>query len=72
MLKRVDNAVYTFLKDEAGGKFTAGTTRFDLKADGVGYSTSGGKVDDIKTKLDAFRQQIIDGKITVPAKPAGS
>jgi basic membrane protein A len=70
MLKRVDTAVYQFVKDEGEGKFTAGETVFDLKADGVGYSTSGGKVDDIKTKLDDFKQQIIDGKITVPSKPA--
>jgi basic membrane protein A len=70
MLKRVDTAVFQFLKDEGAGKFKAGETIFDLKADGVGYSTSGGKVDDIKTKLDAFKQQIVDGKITVPAKPA--
>ncbi|MCW2641966.1 MAG: ABC-type transport system substrate-binding protein [Dactylosporangium sp.] len=69
MLKRVDTAVFQFLKDEGAGKFKAGETIFDLKADGVGYSTSGGKVDDIKTKVDAFKQQIIDGKITVPAKP---
>jgi basic membrane protein A len=72
MLKRVDTAVYTFIKDLGNGTFTAGPRVFDLKADGVGYSTSGGKVDDIKSKLDDFRQQIIDGRITVPTKPAGS
>ncbi|NJC81154.1 BMP family ABC transporter substrate-binding protein [Planosporangium mesophilum] len=70
MLKRVDNAVFQFVKDEGEGKFTAGETVFDLKADGVGYSTSGGKLDDIKSKLDEYKQQIIDGKITVPSKPA--
>ncbi|MGC9667996.1 BMP family lipoprotein [Planosporangium sp. 12N6] len=69
MLKRVDTAVYQFVKDEGAGKFTAGETVFDLKADGVGYSVSGGKIDDIKTKLDEYKQQIIDGKITVPSKP---
>jgi basic membrane protein A len=72
MLKRVDVAVYDFLKpfiDDGG--FTAGTTIFDLKADGVGYSTSGGKVDDIKAKLDAYKQKIVDGSITVPDKVAG-
>jgi basic membrane protein A len=42
MLKRVDVAVYQFIKDQSGGKFTAGPTVFDLKVDGVGYSTSGG------------------------------
>jgi basic membrane protein A len=35
----------------------------------VGYSTTGGKVDDIKSKVDAYKQQIIDGKITVPTAP---
>jgi basic membrane protein A len=69
MLKRVDVAVYDFLKPFIdNGGFTAGTTTFDLKKDGVGYSTSGGKIDDIKSKLDAYRQQIIDGQITVPDK----
>jgi len=42
---------------------------FDLKRDGVGYSTSGGFVDDIKTQLDAYKADIISGKITVPTKP---
>jgi basic membrane protein A and related proteins len=70
MLKRVDNAVFNFVKDFGEGKFTAGQTIFDLKADGVGYATSGGQIDDIKTKLDEYKQQIVDGKITVPTKPA--
>jgi basic membrane protein A len=70
MLKRVDNAVYSFIKDMGNGQFKAGPTTFDLKVDGVGYATSGGKVDDIKSKLDDYKQQIISGKITVPTKPA--
>jgi basic membrane protein A len=70
MLKRVDTAVHTFLKDYIDSqKFTAGATTFNLKVDGVGYSTSGGKVDDIKAKLDAYKQKIIDGSIMVPTKP---
>jgi basic membrane protein A len=66
MIKHVDVAVYTFLKDANAGKFTAGKNVFDLKVGGVDYATSGGKVDDIKSKLDDYKQQIIDGKITVP------
>jgi basic membrane protein A len=72
MLKRVDVAVFDFVKNDADGKFKAGIQVFDLKADGVGYSTSGGKVDDIKSTLDDYKQQIIDGKITVPTKLAAS
>lgn len=68
MLKRVDVGVYTFIKAVHDGSFKGGTTVFDLKADGVGYSTTGGHIDDITGKLDDFKQQIIDGKITVPAK----
>jgi basic membrane protein A len=71
MLKRVDVAVYEFIKAVAASSFKAGQTIFDLKKDGVGYSTSGGKIDDIKPKLDAYKQQIISGSITVPTKPAG-
>jgi len=69
MLKQVDVATFEFIKSVAEGKFTAGTKVFDLKAGGVGYSTTGGKIDDIKTKLEDFKAQIIDGKIVVPTKP---
>ena len=69
MLKQVDVATFEFMKSVAEGKFTAGTKVFDLKAGGVGYSTTGGKIDDIKTKLEDFKAQIIDGKIVVPTKP---
>ena len=67
-LKRVDTAVYLFLKDYASGKKDSGTQVFDLKNDGVGYSTTGGQMDDIKTKLEAIKADIISGKITVPNK----
>lgn len=65
-LKRVDVSVLDFLTGAKDGKFTAGAKLFDLKVDGVGYATSGGQVDDIKTKLDDYKKQIVDGTITVP------
>lgn len=68
MLKKVDVAVYDFIKSATEGTYTAGPKVYDLKAGGVDYSTSGGKVDDIKSKLDDYKQQIISGKITVPTK----
>jgi basic membrane protein A len=68
-IKRVDTAVFEYVESVAKGKPLTGTQVYDLKRNGVGYSTSGGMVDDIKTKLDDLRQQIIDGKITVPSKP---
>ena len=69
MIKKVDVAVYNWIKDESEGKFKPGEQVFDLKSGGVDYSTTGGKIDDIKSKLDDYKQQIIDGKITVPTKP---
>jgi basic membrane protein A len=68
MLKRVDVAIFNLIEAQQKGTPLTGVQVFDLKKDGVGYSTSGGAVDDIKTKLDEYKQQIIDGKITVPDK----
>jgi basic membrane protein A and related proteins len=68
MLKKVDVAVYDFIKSFVDGSPLTGEQVFDLKANGVDYSTTGGQVDDIKTKLDEYKQQIIDGTITVPSE----
>ena len=69
MLKRVDTAVFSFVEAMGKNQFAAGTQVFDLKKDGVGYSTSGGFIDDIKSKLDDYKAKIISGQITVPTKP---
>lgn len=69
MLKRVDVAVFETAKAVAAGDTKGGVIVFDLKVDGVGYSTSGGYLDDVKDKLEAFKADIISGKITVPTKP---
>ena len=65
MVKRVDVAVFDFLSSVAEGEVEAGPLVYDLEQGGVDYSTSGGQVDDIKAQLDDFKQQIIDGEITV-------
>jgi len=69
MLKRVDVAVYNTIQSQVDGTFTGGPVTFDLSVDGVGYSTTGGYVDDIAEQLDALKQEIIDGAITVPSTP---
>ncbi|MFN8079674.1 MAG: BMP family ABC transporter substrate-binding protein [Kineosporiaceae bacterium] len=68
MLKRVDVAVYDFIKSAQAGTPLTGIQVFDLKKDGVGYSTSGGQVDDIKAKLEAAKGQITSGSVKVPDK----
>ncbi|MGC3953268.1 MAG: BMP family ABC transporter substrate-binding protein [Propionicimonas sp.] len=67
MIKRVDVGVYTFIKSVHDGTFKAGETVFDLKADGVGYSTTNNHIDDIKPKLEEYKEQIIAGSIKVPS-----
>lgn len=69
MLKKVDVAVYEFLTAFADDSVESGDVVFDLEADGVGYATSGGAVDDIVDQLDEFKAQIIAGDITVPTTP---
>jgi basic membrane protein A len=70
MLKRVDNAVQAFIGDFVDGKVKGGADVVnDLKSDGVGLANSGGQIDDIKTKIDDYRQKIIDGEIKVPTTP---
>jgi basic membrane protein A and related proteins len=66
MVKHVDVAVFNYIKAFQSGTPLTGHVLFDLKNDGVGYATSGGFVDDIKDKLEAFKAQIVGGQITVP------
>ena len=71
MLKRVDVAVFEITAAHVDGSFGPGNTVYDLSVDGVGYSTSGGFIDDIVDQLEAFKAQIISGEITVPTVPEG-
>jgi len=70
MLKRVDNAVQTFITDFSEGSVEGGSDVInDLSTDGVGLSTSGGFIDDIQSTIDDYKQQIVDGEIEVPTTP---
>ena len=69
MLKKVDVATFETMKVFCEGGDAGGVQVFDLSVDGVGYSTTGGFVDDITADLDAFKEQIISGEIEVPTAP---
>jgi len=69
MLKRVDVAVYEILKAQEEGTFTAGPNVYDLSVDGVGYSSTGGYVDDIADQLEAAKAAIVSGEVVVPTDP---
>ena len=67
MLKRVDVAVFDFVEPSPRTATSRpAATVFDLKADGVGYSTSGGRSTTSRPSSTSYKQQIIDGEITVP------
>ena len=69
MLKRVDTAVYETVKAAQEGTLAGGFVTYDLKVDGVGYSTSGGYLDDVVDQLEKIKADIIAGTITVPTAP---
>ena len=69
MIKKVDVGVFDYIKSVADGNFKGGEKAFDLKAGGVDYSTTGGQIDDIKSKLDEYKDKIISGEIKVPTTP---
>lgn len=69
MLKKVDVATFLTIEAIVNGTFSGGVQVFDLSTDGVGYSTSGGFIDDIVDQLDAFAAQIASGEIEVPSSP---
>jgi basic membrane protein A len=69
MLKRADAATYAIAMDVAMGVPKDGNNVFGLDRGGVGFSTSGGFVDAIKARLDAFAAKIAKGEILVPTRP---
>ncbi|WP_345353142.1 BMP family ABC transporter substrate-binding protein [Actinoallomurus liliacearum] len=69
MLKRVDTAVFNFVKGVGEGQFQKGDQRFTLQNDGVDYSKSNPTaLGDLPATLDDLKQQIVSGKITPPEK----
>jgi len=66
MVKNVDVAVYDFFQSANAGTPLSGSHVYDLKAGGVGYATSGGFIDSIKSQLEDYKQKIISGEIVVP------
>jgi basic membrane protein A len=69
MLKLVDLAVYNTIVSELEGTFAAGTEVYDLAAGGVGYSTSGGFIDEYVPTLEGLAALIADGTLVVPTAP---
>jgi basic membrane protein A len=72
MLKRVDTAVYEAISQAAEESFQPGFQVFGLAEEGVDYADSNPDLsDEIKAEMDAAKEAIIAGEITVPEEPQG-
>jgi basic membrane protein A len=68
MLKQVESSVKYGLNAVKNNTFRGEIITFDLKADGVGYSsTNPALTQDIRNELERAKQQIISGQIKVAA-----
>ena len=71
MVKGVDAAVYDAIKRVKEKTFAGGISQFGLAESGVGYVYDANNraliPDDVRARLEALRQEIISGKIRVPA-----
>jgi len=72
MLKRVDTATYNAIKQSGEASFISGFQVFGLAEDGIGFSISNDALTpEMVDAMEAAKQGIIDGTITVPETPAG-
>lgn len=70
MVKRSDTVVFDVIQSWVNDELVRGSDHvYGLADRAVGYSTSGGFIDDITGQLDEFAAQIIAGEIQVPNHP---
>ena len=71
MLKKVETSLVYALRTVQNNTFRGEVIVFDLKADGVGYSTANPAMTaDIRNELEQVRQKIMSGEINVAATHA--
>ncbi|NJQ00632.1 BMP family lipoprotein [Streptomyces zingiberis] len=69
VVKNVDVAVFDLIKSVKDGKPLTGVNAYTLKEDGVSLATSGGFIDDLRKEIDAAKEKIAGGEITVDEQP---
>jgi basic membrane protein A len=68
-LKKVDNAVYSTIGRARAGTLSGGDTTFDVANGGVGLGRLSAKVPaKVRTEVEAVREQIAAGELTIPAQ----
>ncbi len=70
MIKRIDVAIESFVRNSHGGTFRGGVVEFGLAEDGVGYALDEHNRDlipaEVLQHVDALRDSIVAGDIEVP------
>ncbi|MDA3017936.1 MAG: BMP family ABC transporter substrate-binding protein [Actinomycetota bacterium] len=69
MLKRVDVGVAAFVADALAGVDTAGVKTWGFAEGGVGYTTTGGYIDDLTSQIEEYAAKIASGDVVVPTDP---
>jgi basic membrane protein A and related proteins len=70
MIKHVDTATYDMIQSVNDKKPLTGYQTYDLKANGVGYSTSGDFLSsDVQQTINDYATKIKNGQIKVPTAP---
>jgi basic membrane lipoprotein Med (substrate-binding protein (PBP1-ABC) superfamily)/DNA-binding SARP family transcriptional activator len=70
MIKRYDFVMQKLLKDLAADQFQPGLRMFHLADKGMGFSTSGGFIDELVPTIEDLKARIITGEILVPDNPS--
>jgi basic membrane protein A and related proteins len=69
MLKNADVGTYAFVRSVADGTFLPGHRDHGIAEGGVGYTTSGGFIDDLVPVIESWAARIASGAIVVPEVP---
>jgi basic membrane protein A len=69
VVKRIDVAIYETMQQFVEGNYSAEAVEYDLASNGIELSYSGGRIDQYKTQIEALREGIISGEISVPCLP---
>ena len=68
-LKRLDTAVYNFIKSVKDDTFKGGNHSLGLKEDGVDYVINNAQIKAaVGAQVDAAKKKIVDGEVKVPSK----
>ena len=72
-LKKIDEAVFTTVKEAQDGSFKAGTdTIFDAKSNGVGFGKTNAAGAKYKDQVEAQLEKIKAGEIDIPSEVSGN